>query len=53
MSSKVTGTDASGLGLSEQDLERIAAFASTPKYARDPEMLLPEGAADGLAEDEE
>lgn len=28
-------------GLSERDWERIEAFAHTPKYKRDPEMLMP------------
>lgn len=28
--------------LSEQELERISEFASTPKYEREPEQLLPE-----------
>lgn len=28
--------------LTESDKERIAAFVSTPKYARDPAMLVPE-----------
>ncbi len=28
--------------LSERDLDRIAEFASTPKYKRDPEQLLPD-----------
>lgn len=28
-------------GLSESDWERIVAFARTPKYKRDPEMLMP------------
>jgi len=29
--------------LSEQELERIAQFAATPAYEREPEQLLPEG----------
>lgn len=28
--------------ITESDKERIAEFVSTPKYAREPEMLLPE-----------
>lgn len=32
--------------LSEQELERISEFASTPKYERDPEQLLPDGSDD-------
>jgi len=28
--------------LSEQELERIAQFAATPAYEREPEQLLPE-----------
>jgi len=28
--------------LSESDRERIAEFAATPKYKRDPEMLAPD-----------
>jgi hypothetical protein len=28
--------------LSEQDLDRIAEFASTPKYEREPELLVPD-----------
>lgn len=27
--------------LSERDLERIAEFASTPEYEREPEQLIP------------
>ena len=27
--------------LTESDMKRIHEFASTPKYERDPEMLLP------------
>lgn len=27
--------------LTESDMERIAAFAATPKYEREPEMLVP------------
>jgi hypothetical protein len=27
--------------LSEQDLDRIAEFASTPKYKRNPDLLVP------------
>lgn len=27
--------------LTESDMERITEFASTPKYKREPEMLLP------------
>lgn len=27
--------------LTENDMERIATFVSTPKYAREPEMLVP------------
>jgi len=30
--------------LTESDMQRIAAFVSTPKYAREPEMLVPEEA---------
>lgn len=28
--------------LSESDLDRIAEFASTPEYDRDPELLVPD-----------
>jgi hypothetical protein len=28
--------------LSEQDLDRIAEFASTPEYERKPELLVPD-----------
>lgn len=28
--------------LSDRDLDRIAEFASTPAYERDPELLVPE-----------
>lgn len=28
--------------LTESDMERIQAFIATPKYQRDPEMLLPD-----------
>lgn len=28
--------------LSECDLDRIAEFAATPKYERDPELLVPD-----------
>lgn len=28
--------------LSERDLDRIAEFASTPEYERNPEQLVPE-----------
>lgn len=27
--------------LTESDMKRIAAFVSTPKYEREPEMLVP------------
>lgn len=30
--------------LTESDMERIAEFASTPKYAREPTMLIPDDA---------
>ena len=29
-------------GLSEEDMERIAEFVQTPRYARRPDMLLPD-----------
>ncbi|SMO53739.1 hypothetical protein SAMN06264867_103261 [Halorubrum cibi] len=29
--------------ITEGDKRRIAAFVSTPKYERDPEMLVPSG----------
>jgi hypothetical protein len=32
--------------LTESERERISEFASTPKYARDPEMLLPDDDSD-------
>lgn len=28
--------------LTESDMERIETFVSTPKYARDPKILVPE-----------
>lgn len=28
--------------LSDNEMERIAAFAATPNYLRDPEMLVPD-----------
>lgn len=28
--------------LTEEDLQRITEFALTPKYKRDPEMLMPD-----------
>lgn len=42
MSTGANGNELARTGLSESDLERIATFAATPRYARDPEMLLPE-----------
>lgn len=41
MSGQSKKTDLARIGLSESDLERIATFAATPRYAREPEMLLP------------
>lgn len=42
MSGGLSKRDWEGIGLSESDWERIAAFARTPKYKRNPEMLVPE-----------
>ncbi len=42
MSAGANGNKLARIGLSESDLERIATFAATPRYARDPEMLLPD-----------
>lgn len=42
MSGRTTETELARIGLSESDLDRIAKFAGTPRYAREPEMLLPD-----------
>ena len=42
MSGPATQSELTRTGLSESDLERIAAFAATPRYARDPEILVPD-----------
>lgn len=37
--------------LSDRDLDRIAEFASTPKYERDPEQLIPKEDESRTADD--
>lgn len=42
MSGRPAESELTRTGLSESDLERIATFVATPRYAREPEMLVPE-----------
>lgn len=42
MSGRAAESELTRIGLSESDLERIATFVATPRYARDPEMLVPD-----------
>lgn len=42
-----------GHKLTQPELERIEAFAKTPKYAREPDMLLPNDADHGNGQENE
>ena len=42
MSGRAAESELTRIGLSESDRERIATFVATPRYAREPEMLIPE-----------